>query len=429
LYATHKGTKILNIEIMLKIIELFSSALTNQGFGLFWAELTSRVLLVIIFLVMSSLIYWVSRRVVLGLFYRISRKTKTHFDDLLIKNKTAKRLAYLFPILFLYQFLPEIFSNNQTVFELLKNILEAFSIVIIINLIRALLKTINDYIKTIPSFKDKPIDSYIQVIMIFLWFIGGILILSVLTGKDVGTFLTTLGALSAVLLFVFKDTILGFVASVQITVNDTVRIGDWITMPGNNADGDVISISLSAVQIQNFDKTITSIPTYKLLSDAFINWRGMSDSDGRRIKRSLFIKISSIHFLEAEELVEIEKIERIKPFIEKRKAEIESSNQREKNDKKLLINGRNFTNLGLFRNYTEAYLKEHPMVNPNMTIMCRQLSPTAQGIPLEVYVFSVDKDWKNYEHIAADIFDHLLAATKYFNLECFELSPNFISKT
>jgi len=414
---------------MLKIIEIFISALTNQGFGLFWAELTSRVLLSIIFLMISSIIYWVSRRVVLGLFYRISRKTKTHFDDLLIKNKTAKRLAYLFPVLFLYQFLPEIFSNNQTVFELLKNILEAFSIVIIINLIRALLKTINDYIKTIPSFKDKPIDSYIQVIMIFLWFIGGILILSVLTGKDVGTFLTTLGALSAVLLFVFKDTILGFVASVQITVNDTVRIGDWITMPGNNADGDVISISLSAVQIQNFDKTITSIPTYKLLSDAFINWRGMSDSDGRRIKRSLLIKISSIRFLEAEELVEIEKIERIKPFIEKRKAEIESSNQREKNDKKLLINGRNFTNLGLFRNYTEAYLKEHPMVNPNMTTMCRQLSPTAQGIPLEVYVFSVDKDWKNYEHIAADIFDHLLAATKYFNLECFELSPNFISKT
>ena len=414
---------------MLKIIEIFISALTNQGFGLFWAELTSRVLLSIIFLMMSSIIYWVSRRVVLGLFYRISRKTKTHFDDLLIKNKTAKRLAYLFPVLFLYQFLPEIFSNNQTVFELLKNILEAFSIVIIINLIRALLKTINDYIKTIPSFKDKPIDSYIQVIMIFLWFIGGILILSVLTGKDVGTFLTTLGALSAVLLFVFKDTILGFVASVQITVNDTVRIGDWITMPGNNADGDVISISLSAVQIQNFDKTITSIPTYKLLSDAFINWRGMSDSDGRRIKRSLLIKISSIRFLEAEELVEIEKIERIKPFIEKRKAKIESSNQREKNDKKLLINGRNFTNLGLFRNYTEAYLKEHHMVNPNMTIMCRQLSPTAQGIPLEVYVFSVDKDWKNYEHIAADIFDHLLAATKYFNLECFELSPNFISKT
>ena len=414
---------------MLKIIEIFISALTNQGFGLFWAELTSRVLLSIIFLMISSIIYWVSRRVVLGLFYRISRKTKTHFDDLLIKNKTAKRLAYLFPVLFLYQFLPEIFSNNQTVFELLKNILEAFSIVIIINLIRALLKTINDYIKTIPSFKDKPIDSYIQVIMIFLWFIGGILILSVLTGKDLGTFLTTFGALSAVLLFVFKDTILGFVASVQITVNDTVRIGDWITMPGNNADGDVISISLSAVQIQNFDKTITSIPTYKLLSDAFINWRGMSDSDGRRIKRSLLIKISSIRFLEAEELVEIEKIERIKPFIEKRKAEIESSNQREKNDKKLLINGRNLTNLGLFRNYTEAYLKEHPMVNPNMTIMCRQLSPTAQGIPLEVYVFSVDKDWKNYEHIAADIFDHLLAATKYFNLECFELSPNFISKT
>ncbi|MDC1218202.1 mechanosensitive ion channel family protein, partial [Flavobacteriaceae bacterium] len=320
------------------------------------------------------------------------------------------------------------FSTNQTVYALLKNVLEALSIVILINLIRALLKTISTYIKIFPSFKDKPIDSYIQVVMIFLWFIGGILILSVLTGKDIGTFLTTLGALSAVLLFVFKDTILGFVASVQITVNDTVRIGDWVTMPGNNADGDVISISLSAVQIQNFDNTITSIPTYKLLSDAFINWRGMSNSDGRRIKRSLLIKVSSVRFFMSEEILEIEKIERIRPFIQKRKKEIETSNRKEKNNKNLLINGRNFTNIGLFRNYAEAYLEEHPMVNSNMTVMCRQLSPTSQGIPLEIYVFCIDKDWKKYEHIAADIFDHLLAATKYFNLECFELSPQIISQ-
>ena len=382
---------------MIRIIEFFVSFFIEHGFTSFWAELVSRASISILLFIFSFLIYWISKKVIVNIFTKIAKKTKSDFDDLLIKNKAIDRISYLFPAFFLYQLLPETFFNIESVYALLKNILEALAIVIIINLIRALLNTVKDYIKTFPSFKDKPIDSYIQVVMIFLWFVGGILILSVLTGKDVGTFLTTLGALSAVLLFVFKDTILGFVASVQITVNDTVRIGDWITMPGNNADGDVISISLSAIQIQNFDKTITSIPTYKLLSDAFINWRGMSDSEGRRIKRSLLIKISSVRFLETKELDEIEKIERIKPFLQKRKAEIEASNENGKNDKNLLINGRNFTNLGLFRNYAEAYLEEHPMINSNMTVMCRQLSPTAQGIPLEIYVFCVDKDWKNYE--------------------------------
>ena len=304
------------------------------------------------------------------------------------------------------------------------SVLEALFVIVFISLIRSVLKTLNDYLKTIPALKDKPLDSYLQVVMIFLWFIGGILILSILTGKDVWSFVTALGALSAVLLFVFKDTILGFVASVQIAVNDTVRIGDWISMPQNKADGDVISISLSTVQVQNFDKTITSIPTYKLISESFINWRGMSESDGRRIKRSLLIKVSSIRFLEPEEIKKIEQIELLAAFLKERAAEIEADNSSKKVNKNLLINGRNFTNLGLFRNYTETYLENHPMVNSEMTVMCRQLAPTAQGIPLEVYVFSIDKDWKNYEHISADIFDHLLASTKYFSLECFELSPS-----
>jgi miniconductance mechanosensitive channel len=283
---------------------------------------------------------------------------------------------------------------------------------------------VNDYLKTLASFKDKPLDSYLQVFMIFLWFVGGILILSVLTGKDIGSFLTTLGALSAVLLFVFKDTILGFVASVQITVNDTVRIGDWISMPNSNADGDVIAISLSTVQVQNFDKTITSIPTYKLISDSFINWRGMSESPGRRIKKSLLIKTTSIRFLEADEIADLKKIDRIAPFISQREKEIDAANSSKKTDKSLLINGRNFTNLGLFRQYTQVYLQSHDQINQNMTVMCRQLAPTAQGIPLEIYAFSKDKVWTNYEHISSDIFDHLLASISFFDLECFELSPN-----
>ncbi|MDB4717228.1 mechanosensitive ion channel family protein, partial [Flavobacteriaceae bacterium] len=302
-------------------------------------------------------------------------------------------------------------------------VFEAVTIIVVIALIRSLLKSVRDYLKTLNSFKDKPIDSYIQVVMIFLWFIGGIIILSILTETDIGTFLTTLGALSAVLLFVFKDTILGFVASVQITINDTVRIGDWVSMPNNNADGTVVKISLSTVQIQNFDNTITSIPTYKLISDSFINWRGMSESSGRRIKRSILIKVGSIRFLEDDELNPLKKINLMSGIIQSKEEDIKNYNSKFNADKSLLINGRNLTNIGLFRAYAEAYLKDHPMINKEMTLMCRQLAQTSQGVPIEIYVFSADKKWENYESIVADIFDHLLASTKYFHLECFEFSP------
>jgi miniconductance mechanosensitive channel len=256
---------------------LLTQLLTEKGISPFWSENLALILLLILFLFVGYVLFWITRKIILNFFVQIAGKTKSHFDDFLIKNRVPKILSYL-PVLFLfYESIPKLFiSFEMGLSSLIKNILEALLIILIIALIRAALKTVNDFLKTVPSFKDKPLDSYLQVFMIFLWFIGGILILSVLTGKDIGAFLTTLGALSAVLLFVFKDTILGFVASVQITVNDTVRIGDWISMPNSNADGDVISISLSTVQVQNFDKTITSIPTYKLISDSFINWRGMS---------------------------------------------------------------------------------------------------------------------------------------------------------
>jgi miniconductance mechanosensitive channel len=402
------------------VAELFS----DRGLSEFWANSFALILLLILFLVLGRIIFWITRKVIAGFFIRFARSTASKFDDILIQNKVPKILSYL-PVLFLYyETIPTLFTDiSQDFAAFVQNITEALLIVLIIALIRAVLKSVNDYLKTLASFKDKPLDSYLQVFMIFLWFVGGILILSVLTGRDIGSFLTTLGALSAVLLFVFKDTILGFVASVQITVNDTVRIGDWISMPNSNADGDVISISLSTVQVQNFDKTITSIPTYKLISDSFINWRGMSESSGRRIKKSLLIKSTSIRFLEPDEISELKKIDRIAPLIDERQKEIEASNTAQKSDKSLLINGRNFTNLGLFRYYTQVYLQTHDQINQNMTVMCRQLAPTAQGIPLEIYAFSKDKVWINYEGISSDIFDHLQAAIPYFHLECFELSP------
>ena len=412
---------------MMDILEFktFITKLINQrGLSEFWSESAALIFLLSLILILGGITFWITRKVIMSFFIQISAKTKSKFDDTLIKNKVPKILSNL-PVLFLYyETIPILFYDfSENLAAFIQNIAEALLIVLIIALIRAILKSVNDYLKTLASFKDKPLDSYVQVFMIFLWFIGGILILSVLTGKDISSFLTTLGALSAVLLFVFKDTILGFVASVQITVNDTVRIGDWISMPNSNADGDVISISLSTVQVQNFDKTITSIPTYKLISDSFINWRGMNESSGRRIKKSLLIKTTSIRFLSSKEIDDLKKIDRISSFIVKKEKEIEIANSAKKTDKSLLINGRNFTNLGLFRQYTQVYLQTHDQINQKMTVMCRQLTPTAQGIPLEIYAFSKDKIWVNYEHISSDIFDHLLAAIPYFHLECFELSP------
>ena len=205
--------------------------------------------------------------------------------------------------------------------------LEVFGTLITIIFVKRLLNSIRDYLKTLSNFRDKQIDSYIQVIMIFIWFFGIMVVFSIISGKDIGTFLATLGALSAVILLIFKDTILGFVASIQVTVNDIVRIGDWITMKSYHADGDVIEINLSTVKVQNFDKTITSIPTYKLVSDSFINWRGMSESGGRRIKRSILIKVSSIKFLNDEKLTKLKEIERISSYITQRKEDIEKDNK------------------------------------------------------------------------------------------------------
>ena len=316
----------------------------------------------------------------------------------------------------------EIFKNYILILEPTIIILKVLVTIILVVLIRRILNSIKDYLKTLSNFKDKPIDSYIQVVMIFVWFIGTMVIFSIISGNDISTFLATLGALSAVILLIFKDTLLGFVASIQVTVNDTVRIGDWITMKSYNADGDVIEINLSTVKVQNFDKTITSIPTYKLVSDSFINWRGMSDSGGRRIKRAILIKVSSIKFLDNNDLAELEKIQIISKYIGKRKQLIEKENKENGVNKSLLVNGRNITNIGLFRQYALAYLKDHPKVSKLLTIMVRQLAPTPEGVPIEIYVFVSDKRWVNYEEIMSDIFDHLLAAIPSFQLECFEYS-------
>ena len=376
-------------------------------------------------IILTAIVFWIISKYFFRLiFLKISKRTNSTFDDLLIKNKIPETIS-LFPSLFiLIALLPQSLPSIPILEKSLLSSLEIFATIVTITLVRRLLNTFKDFFKTLKNFKDKPIDSYIQVIMIFIWFIGIMVIFSIITGKDIGTFIATLGALSAIILLIFKDSILGFVASIQVTINDTVRIGDWITMKSYNADGDVTEINLSTVKVQNFDNTITSIPTYKLVSDSFVNWRGMSESGGRRIKRALLIRVSSIRFVDNLQLEKLLKIERIAPFIKQRKKEIEVENIAQQADKSLLLNGRNMTNIGLFRRYAMAYLENHPEINNNLTLMVRQLAPTPEGVPLEVYVFVKDKLWVNYESIMTDIFDHLFAAIPFFELECFEYTFN-----
>jgi len=389
--------------------------LSNYGISSYVSNLITTGIIILSITVIVITINYITRRIILSFFKRIAKSTSSTFDDLLIKNRVPRLLSFIPSLFFLYLVVPT-YTDNLVI------IIEALTIVLFIITVKSVLGTVKDYFKLSSSLKHIPIDSYIQVVMIFLWFIGIILILSVLTGREIGTFLASLGALSAIIILVFRDTILGFVSSIQITVNDTVRIGDWITMKGSDADGTVIEVNLSTVKVQNFDNTITTIPTYKLVSDSFINWRGMEESKGRRIKRSLLIKPSSVRFLENEEIDELKKVKLIKDYLNNKVSEIELYNKKENADKSMLLNGRNLTNLGVFRTYIEEYLKAHPMTNDDLTMMCRQLEPTSQGIPIQIYTFSKDKEWTKYEALTSDIFDHLLSSVKYFKLECFELN-------
>ncbi len=379
---------------------------------------------IFLLVVFSYIIYLLFRFVLVSTMAIIAKKTKTKFDDLLVSNKTAKYIAHLIPLLFIYKVVPiilEDFDYWQSIFGKLIGIYIVFLVLLII---RTVFNALKDHLKLIPRYSDKPIDSYIQVIMIVLWTFGVVTIIMLLFNTTIYALLGTFGAISAIILLIFRDTILGFVASIQVSVNDMVRIGDWITMDKFGADGDVIEINLATVKVRNFDNTTTTIPTYSLISDSFRNWRGMLDSPGRRIKRHILVKASSIRFLKNEELLELKKIQLINNYIDQRQNDIEKYNKSNTIDKSLLLNGRNMTNFGLFRKYITQYLSNYPGLNTNMILLCRQLQPTPHGIPLEIYTFSNDQRFENYEYIMADIFDHIFAAVPYFDLAIFEMLSN-----
>jgi miniconductance mechanosensitive channel len=404
---------------MMDYINFIKEILLNKGMPDFWAALINLIITFSVIVVIAYFLDRILRIVIVKLFYVFSIKTKTTFDDFLVKSKFPRYIAHVIPLFILKYLVPLILSDFSFLLKAFNVVINIYGIILIVKIIRSFLKSTQRFLRTTERYKDKPLESYSQVVMIFLWGVAMFFIVYQLTGRDVLSF-ATLGAASAVILLIFKDTILGFVASIQVSVNDIVRIGDWIVYSKFGADGTVTDINLATVRVQNWDNTYTTIPTYSLISDSFQNWRGMEESGGRRIKRAVFIKQNSIKFLTSEKIEEFKKIQLVKQYIEDKHIEIALHNEKIGADKSVLINGLNLTNFGVFRKYLDIYLHQNSEVSKELFLMVRQLAPTSQGIPLEIYCFSSDKKWSNYEATMSDIFDHVIASVPYFDLEIFE---------
>ena len=405
---------------MKHIIEFIVQLLTSWGLP---TNVATNLSITILFIVISVLIYLIDivlKKIIRATFTKIANKSKTDFDDIMLENRVPSSMAQIVPFILTYKLIPSLFYD----FEKLQTFSEKTILVVGIALsiwgLRNILNSIKIYLKTLNFLKDKPVDSYIQVFMIFVWLTGVFATVAIVSGISFLAFITGLGTISAIIILVFRDTILGFVASIQVSINDMVRIGDWISFEKFGADGDVIEINLATVKVQNFDNTITTIPTYALISDSFKNWRGMDESKGRRIKRSLNIRMESVRNLSQDDIVKISKIQLISDYILQRSEDINTYNETHGIDKSLLINGRNLTNIGVFRKYMETFIEQHSATNKDMMIMVRQLQPSAQGLPIEIYAFSSDKRWQNYEYIIADIFDHMIASVNDFDLKISE---------
>jgi len=363
---------------------------------------------------------WVSnvaaKQILLRIVSFFIKKSKTRWDDALQNRKVFVRFSHLAPILVIY-FGAAALPSIQ---DMLERVSIAYMYFMGILILYAFLNAVNDIYEEYDVSREKPIKGYIQIVQIIAMLFIAILIFAKLIGRSPVALLTGLGAMTAILLLVFKDTILGLVASLQLSFNDMVRRGDWIEMQKFGADGDVIDVSLHTIKVQNWDKTITSIPSYSMISDSFKNWRGMSESGGRRIKRSINIDMNSIKFCTAEMIARFKKIQYITEYIEQKSDEITKHNEAMQIDTSTLVNGRHLTNIGTFRAYVVAYLKHHPKIHQGMTFLVRQLQPTEYGLPIEIYVFSNDQAWANYEAIQADIFDHILAVAQEFDLQVYQ---------
>lgn len=386
--------------------------------------ITSAITLGVI-LILSLLSHYIAKNTLLKIIKSIIRKSKTKADDLLIEYKVFDQLVLIISALVAYLLSPLLLIGQISV----KRLAFCFIIFVVLRTLDRLLNALGEIYRKTEVAKIRPIKGLLQIFKIAIYAVGGIIIVSVLIDRSPALLLGGIGAASAVLLLVFQNTILGFVASIQLTENDMLRIGDWIEMPPHNADGVVTDISLHTVKVENWDKTVTTVPTHKLISDSFKNWRNMYETGARRIKRCIFIDINSVKFCTPEMLERFEKIEYIKEYLMKKTSELEKYNKENQADFSSPVNGRRLTNLGTFRAYLKAYLKNHPKVHSGFTVLVRQLAPSEHGLPIELYFFTNTTEWEEYENIQADIFDHIFAVISEFDLRIYQTisSGEFIS--
>ncbi len=394
--------------------------LARLGLGEAAASAIARILAAALTIVAAYLADRITKRLLLRWIRTFVERTKTIWDDMLVRRGVFNRLSHLAPALVVYLLAPLVLQYYPTPIALVQRATVVYTILVALLVVDALLNALVDIYNTFEIARRRPIRGFAQAFKIVLYAAVGIVIISTIMGKSPNLLLGGLGAMTAVLLLIFKDSILGLVAGVQLSTNQMLQIGDWIEMPKYGADGDVIDLTLTTVKVQNWDKTITTIPTYALISDYFKNWRGMSESGGRRIKRSISIDMTSVRFCTAEMLTKFKKIQYISEYVEKKLDEIGEHNRSAGVDEADLINGRRLTNLGTFRAYVAAYLRHHPKLHQGMTFLVRHLQPTETGLPIEIYVFSSDQVWANYEAIQADIFDHILAVIPEFELRVFQ---------
>lgn len=395
-------------------------------------------LLIIIFL--AWLGHFITRKIFIRIVSRIAKRTKTTWDDILVRRKVFSGIAHLVPALILYytsdfsyppitQELSELGESTLNslsqgyYFSLagfLLKVAQLYFIFIIIFVSNALLNAGLDIYNTTPFSQNRPIKGYLQLVKILIFFLSGIMIISILLGRDPTGLLAGLGAMAAVLLLIFKDTILGFVASIQLSANNMVKIGDWVEMRSRGADGTVIDITLNTIKVQNWDKTISTIPTYSMVSESFINWKGMEESGGRRIKRAVTIDMTTIKLCDSAMLNRFEKFLLIRDYVQEKEKEVREYNKKHNISDEDTISGRRQTNVGVFRKYLEMYLGQHQKINHDLIFMVRQLHSTGKGLPIEIYAFCKDQAWTRYEAIQADIFDHIFAVIPEFELRVFQ---------
>jgi miniconductance mechanosensitive channel len=375
-------------------------------------------------MLLSVLVYYVARYIIHRTLFVFIHRSSWEYDDILIKNKVISRASYLVPSYVISTFAPNALPGFPKAFDFVQDSIEVYVIFVVMLILSGVISSIHDIYNTFEVSKSKPIKGLMQVIKIIMFIVGTLMIIATIVGRDLNTLLLGLGTLSAVLMLVFKDPILGFVGGIQLSQNDMVRIGDWITMPKYGADGEVLEITLTTVKVQNWDKTITTIPTYSMVTDYFQNWRGMQESGGRRIKRHIAIDMESVKFCTPEMLERFQKFHLVKNYLVAKEEEVKAYNTENKLDTSVLVNGRRQTNLGVFRAYMLEYLRNHPFIHQEMTLMVRQLQPTEKGLPMELYVFSNRQEWIAYENLQSDIFDHVLAVIPQFELRVFQNPTN-----